>query len=261
MAVELTGDGSILMTASCHGFVVLGETRGTPPLSGRFSPNARFITQHATGDKKEGFWEVAKSATAQSRGHGRPRKYIPSQHSDKMIRAGYIHFRKYGDRSMLHSTAMRLGWPPHAVSRRARELGVAPVPSQRPWSRTELAILKKGILSGAETIRRQLREEGFHRSIGSILAEKRRALVPFTMDHSARQVAFRFGVDPHKVLLWIRKGLLSARQKNSSHWLISAEAIRHFVFAHPQQFDLAKADKLWLLKLLEGKYKKRRTEP
>jgi hypothetical protein len=231
------------------------------PPSGPFFAQSKLYRATNKTEKKEGFWEVAKSATAQSRSHGRPRKYIPSHHTDKMIKAAYIHFRRHGDRSILHSTAMRLGWPSHAVSRRARELGVVPVALQRPWSRTELGILKKGILSGAETIRRQLREEGFHRSIGSILAEKTRALVPLAVDHSARQVAFSLGVDPHKVLLWIRRGLLAARRKNSSRWLISAEAIRTFVFAHPQHFDLAKADKLWLLKLLEGKYKKRRTEP
>lgn len=234
-----------------------GATRGTSYRPrGRFSPQSKPYRATRNTEKKEGFWEVAKSATAQSRGHGRPRKYIPNQHSDRVIRAAYIHFRKQGDRSILRSTAMQLGWPSHAVSRRARELGVVPVPSQRPWSRTELAILKKGILLGAETIRRELREKGFHRSIGSILAEKRRALVPLKIDHSARKVALSLGVDPHKVLLWIRQGLLSARRKNSSRWLISAEAIRTFVFAHPQHFDLAKADKLWLLKLLEGKYKK-----
>lgn len=248
------------MTASCHDFAVLEQHRAQLPLSGPLFAQSKLYRATRKTEKKEGFWQVAKSATAQSRSHGRPRKYIPSQHSDKMIRAAYIHFRKHGDRSILQSTAMRLGWPSHAVSRRARELGVVHVPLQRPWSRTELAILKKGILLGAETIRRQLREKGFHRSIGSILAEKRRALVPLRIDHSARQVAFSLGVDPHKVLLWIRWGLLSARRKNSSRWLISAEAIRNFVFAHPQQFDLAKADKLWLLKLLEGKYKKQPKE-
>jgi hypothetical protein len=221
----LTKDGSTLMTASCHGFAVLEQHRVQLPPSGPLLAQSKPYRATSNTEKKEGFWEVAKSATAQSRGHGRPRKYIPNQHSDKVIRAAYIHFRKHGDRSILHSTAMRLGWPSHAVSRRARELAVVPIPTQRPWSRTELAILKKGILSGAETIRRQLREKGFHRSIGSILAEKRQASIHSAIDYSARQVAFSLGVDPHKVILWIRRGLLAARRKNSSRWLISDEAI------------------------------------
>lgn len=247
------------MTAFCQSFALVNqegaEFQHAGPLLAPTKPNCSAVKT----EEKEGLWEVARGATAQSRSHGRPRKYVPSQHSDKMIRTAYIDFRKRGDRAVLLRAALRLGWPSHVVSRRARELGVVPVAQQRPWSRPELAILKNGVLLGAETIRRQLRKEGFHRSISSILAEKRHALVPLKIDHSAREVALSLGVDPHKVLLWIRRGLLLARRRNGSRWMISADAVRDFVFAYPQQFDLAKADKLWLLELLEGKQKKRRS--
>lgn len=230
-----------------------------PALRAAFCPKELALCDSANGEERR-IWEVPRSAIAQSRSHGRPRKYVASHHSDKMIRSAFIDFRKHGDRTILRNASLRLGWPSHAVSRRARELGVAPVTQQRPWSRQELAILKRGILFGAETIRRQLREKGFHRSISSILAEKRSAMFPFKMHYSAREVAFGLGIDPHKVLLWIRRGHLSAQRsmREASRWMISADAVRTFVFTYPDQFDLAQADKFWLLKLLRGEHKKER---
>lgn len=201
--------------------------------------------------------EMDRHAARQEQRPGRPRKYKPTKRTDRIIRAAYLDSRKGADPAVVQRAAARLGWPRQAVARRAAELGVAGSLRERPWSEHESAIVEGHSKAGAETIRQRLRHAGFQRSARSILAEKKRLKIETGNEwYSARQAAAGLGVDPHKVIRWIKKGLLVAKRGKhpTSPWSIKANDLRDFVFAHPEQIALGQADQLWLLKVLRGSF-------
>lgn len=73
---------------------------------------------------------------------------------------------------------------------------------------------------------------------------------------SARQAALIFGVDVHKVLGWIDRGLV--RGTKVAHigpqgtWHIAPSELRRFAFDSPGAYDIRKVDHLLLLDLLGG---------
>jgi hypothetical protein len=64
----------------------------------------------------------------------------------------------------------------------------------------------------------------------------------------------------HKVLAWIRRGILAAERRGTNRtqrqggdiWWISDRAVRRFILRYPEEIDLARVEKIWFLDLLTG---------
>jgi hypothetical protein len=76
------------------------------------------------------------------------------------------------------------------------------------------------------------------------------------LHYSAYSLSEAFGVDSHKVGLWIRRKMLHATRRGTdrtqggdSYW-ITHDAAREFVYRHPDEIDLARVEKLWFLDLV-----------
>jgi hypothetical protein len=176
---------------------------------------------------------------------------------DNVIREAYWKQRR-GDRNALKTVARQLAWSRDAISRRGAELGVTRA-KERPWLAAEDQILERfGHLAPA-AIQHRLANAGFRRSITAIQIKLRRCRIKQNLDgYSACGLADAFGVDVHKVLLWIRRGLLSATRRGTERraiqggdiWWISQAAARRFVLRAPEEIDLARVEKIWFLDLL-----------
>jgi hypothetical protein len=112
-------------------------------------------------------------------------------------------------------------------------------------------------------IRSRLAARGFARSIAGIQVKLNRDRIKQNLDgYSACGLARALGIDVHKVMGWIRRGLLSAerrgtertdRQGGDTQW-ITQEAVRRFILRAPEELDLARVEKIWFLDLLtDGK--------
>ena len=187
------------------------------------------------------------------------RKYKPSAEIDGTIREAYRKQRS-GDRSALRKVSREIGWTRDAVCKRGAELGVARI-KERPWSQAEEDILERFGQMTPSGIRRQLGIGGFQRSIGAIQVKLQRNRVKQNLDgYSACKLADAFGVDVHKVLLWIRRGLLRATRRGTERvvsqgcdifWIPRRE-VKRFVLRAPEEIDLARVEKIWFLDLLTG---------
>jgi hypothetical protein len=186
-------------------------------------------------------------------------KYKPTAPIDELIRDAYRKQRT-GDRSALGKVSRDIGWPRDAVCKRGAELGVARV-KELPWSRAEEDILERFGHMSPSGLQRQLATAGFHRSIGAIQVKLNRNRVKQNLDgYSACKLADAFGVDVHKVLLWIRRGLLRATRRGTDRlvtqggdifWIPRRE-VKRFVLRAPEEIDLGRVEKIWFLDLLTG---------
>lgn len=186
-------------------------------------------------------------------------KYKPTPSIDDVIREAYRKQRA-GDRSALGKASHELGWPRDAVCKRGAELGLARV-KERPWSIAEEDILERFGHMTPSALQRQLAMGGFKRSIGAIQVKLNRNRIKRNLDgYSACKLADAFGVDVHKVLLWIRRGLLRATRRGTSRamnqggdvfWIPRRE-VKRFVLRAPEEIDLARVEKIWFLDLLTG---------
>jgi hypothetical protein len=188
------------------------------------------------------------------------RRYEFTPVMDDLVRAAYQRLRVCSDRKAISNCGRRLGVPRWVVLRRGRELGLART-KEKPWSDMEIRLLERwGHLTDA-VIQRKLKAAGYSRSVNGIHLKLKRLRIKQNLDgYSAYSLAEAFGVDSHKVGLWIRRNMLRATRRGTdrkesqggdSYW-ITHIAVRDFVFRFPEEIELAKVEKLWFLDLVSG---------
>ena len=188
-------------------------------------------------------------------------KYIPTLAIDEQIRQAYARQRQ-GSKQALKSVALRLGWPVWAVTRRGAELGITRA-KERPWSAEEEEILQRHGHLTWSGLQRALARAGFDRTCAAISVKTSRLHIKSNLEgYSACRLANALGVDAHKVLAWIRRGLLNAErretertpQQGGDSWWITNRDVKRFVMRVPEEIDLARVEKFWFLDLLtDGK--------
>ena len=187
------------------------------------------------------------------------RKYIPNQAIDDAVREAYRKQRR-GDRLALTVVGEQIGWTRNAVCKRGAELGVCRA-KERPWRPDEEELLERFGHLAPSGIRRKLAAAGSFRSIAAIQLKLNRSRIKRNLNgYSANSLADALGVDVHKILLWIRRGLLSAERRDTDRtvvqggdtWWISHRSVRRFVLRCPEEIDLARVEKIWFLDLITG---------
>ena len=187
------------------------------------------------------------------------RKYELTPQIEAAIRKVYGTGRRYtGD---VDGLASRIGWPRYAVSRKATELGIVPMRIKEPnWCDRELKILERNAYRSPDFIKKKLKRAGFERTVlGIVLKRKRMRLTSPNLDgYSANRLAMAFGIDPHSITTWIRKGWLKAEMRGTSrmesqggdgYW-IKPKWVRTFIVEHVEMIDLAKVDRTWFVDIL-----------
>lgn len=185
------------------------------------------------------------------------KKYFHTEATDAVVRAAYQSPGNYKVKA-LTVAAKRLGWPRYAVKHRAIVLGVART-KEKPWSYDELRILDRWAHQHPERIHRKLKAAGFERTPAAIVLKRERLKLLSCLDgYSARQLGKLFGIDSHSVARWIERGYLKAERRGTERthdtWFIRQGSVFRFALEHPNEYDLAKVDKLWFLDLItQGK--------
>lgn len=185
-------------------------------------------------------------------------KYKPTPEIDTIIREAYLRQRN-GDRNALKAASRKAGWSRSAISKRGAELGITRV-KERPWTPQEEDLLERFGHLAPTGIRQRFTKAGFSRSVAAIQVRLHRCRIKENLDgYSACRLADAFGVDVHKVLLWIRRGLLKAERRGTERtaaqgdiWWISHREVRRFVLRAPEELDLARVEKIWFLDLVTG---------
>jgi hypothetical protein len=184
-------------------------------------------------------------------------KYKPDGTLDAAIRDAYRH-QRLGDRYALKRLSREIGWPPYAIYRRGAELGITRAKEQ-PWISAEEELLERFGHLTPSGIQRRFSAAGYSRSVAAIQIKLHRNRIKQNLDgYSATQLADAFGVDVHKVLSWIRRGLLKAQARGTNRvavqggdtWWISQHQAKRFVLRAPEEIDLARVEKIWFLDLL-----------
>lgn len=151
--------------------------------------------------------------------------------------------------------------PSWSVKRRACVIGAATVRRKEPpWSPEERAALQELSWMTPERISVKFKERGYHRTLTAISVQVNRSRTRQQIDgHTAQSLARMLDVDGHKVLLWIEQGMLAAERCGTTgdhhdRHHITTEAIRTFLLAHPEQYELSRLEragsKLWFLELV-----------
>jgi hypothetical protein len=132
---------------------------------------------------------------------------------------------------------------------------------ERAWCSAEEEILERFGHLSPMGIQKRLENAGYSRSIAAIQVKLNRNRIKSNLDgYSACGLADAFGVDVHKILIWIRRGLLRAERRGTQRtasqggdtWWISRREVRRFVLRAPEEIDLARVEKIWFLDLLAG---------
>jgi hypothetical protein len=184
-------------------------------------------------------------------------KWAFSPEQDEVIRDAYRRLYKFSQRSALTRLSHTFGYPKHAIIRRGRELGIARA-KEKKWSDTELQMLQDLARYTPAVISRKMSEAGYLRSETAIGLKRKRLKLKGSIENgwTATQLSVALGVDNHKVARWIKSGLLHAErlgtrlcgQNGDIRWIERADILT-FLFDHPEQYDLAKVEKYWLLDL------------
>lgn len=205
------------------------------------------------GRDEKGIYNKAMTLGLAREGRAPRRTYPHSPQIDAQIRKLYLN----GDaqRGAVSDLARRIGRPRHYVTRRAVELGqVRPRFKPAEWCAEELRLLDehRDLSNGA--LKARLRRAGFSRSETAIKAKRNRLDLHRTDDpdtYSARELADRMGIEMHKVLRWIARGVLKAKRRGTEHE-IKRHAIRAFLTTHLSEWDHRRCAQLWLVDLLAG---------
>jgi hypothetical protein len=132
---------------------------------------------------------------------------------------------------------------------------------ERTWCPAEEELLEQFGHLSPMAIKRRLENAGYSRSVAAIQVKLNRNRIKSNLDgYSACGLADAFGVDVHKVLMWIRRGLLRAERRGTQRtisqggdtWWIPRREVRRFVLRAPEEIDLARVEKIWFLDLLAG---------
>jgi hypothetical protein len=186
------------------------------------------------------------------------RKYLFTDQIDQFIREIYLSRPGAKTCPGVRLLAKKVGIPPWALKKRARELGLART-KETPWSEPELEILARYAWMSDERIRLKLKAAGYSRTVTGIHLKLRR--MKFKHDpgfYSANGLAQALGIDSHAVSRWIRSGHLKAKlrgtargeKQNGDIYLIREKDVRRFILEHPTEIDIRKVDQLWFLDLV-----------
>lgn len=112
-------------------------------------------------------------------------------------------------------------------------------------------------------IRQKLAAAGFRRSCAAIAIKATRLRIKSNLNgYSATSLALALGVDSHKVLNWMSRGLLAGsrrgtrrrREQGGDSWWIPKNQVKRFILRCPEEIDLARVEKFWFLDLItDGK--------
>ena len=142
------------------------------------------------------------------------RRYTPTAEIDAVIREGYRKQRQ-GDRSALTAASRQLGWPRDAVCKRGAEMGITRA-KERKWSAREEDVLERFGHLTPGGIQKQLAVAGYRRSVAGIQVKMTRDRIKQNLNgYSANSLALAFGVDVHRILHWIRRGMLGATRRGT----------------------------------------------
>lgn len=201
--------------------------------------------------------EDSLSTPALLPGAGNKWKYKPDAKIDSAIRDAY-RTQRLGDRNALKRLSRDIGWPRYAICRRGAELGITRAKEQ-PWTAAEEELLERVGHLTPSGIQRRFAAAGYARSVAAIQIKLNRNRIKQNLDgYSATRLADAFGVDVHKVLNWIRRGLLRAQGRGTDRlpaqggdiWWIPQREAKRFVLQSPEEIDLARVEKIWFLDLL-----------
>lgn len=190
----------------------------------------------------------------------RPLLYVSNPQIDSEIAEAYRKFREFNNRKSITLAAKRIGWPRHAVLKRALKLGLSRS-KEAPWSDREVSLLQQyGYLSD-EKLAQKLQSHGFERSATAVHLKVKRLKIRSNGDwYSATKLATAFGCDVHVVRRWINSKALPAEKRGTDRvaeqggdtWLIWHDDVRTFALAYPDEYDLAKVEKYWFLDIITG---------
>jgi len=185
------------------------------------------------------------------------RLHRPTEEIDRQITTAYQKYRM-GDRSALAFLSAKLKWPRYAICKRGAELGLART-KEHSWTCAEESVLIKfGHLSWTG-IQKKLSDAGYKRTVAAISLKSIRLKVKQNLDgYSANSLALGFGVDVHKILTWIQRGLLHAERRGTARtkeqggdtWWIERRQVKSFVLRNPEEVDLTRVEKFWFLDLI-----------
>ena len=173
------------------------------------------------------------------------KKYFWCEEQDATIR------RRYDSRPQTITDLARLfHLPRHAIRQRAQLLGVARCKEPR-WTAEEEAYLERNLCRlSIVTLARKLRRS----ETAVVLKAKRLGIRKSDEGYTSRSLALAFGVDDHKIVQWIDRGMLKAARRHTERaqdmYLITDGAVRDFVAKHPLEFDLRKVDQLWFIEVM-----------
>lgn len=202
---------------------------------------------------------TADGAAARNSCGRHKRKYLPTPGIDEAIRDAYQKQRQ-GDREALRAVSRKIGWSRNAVCKRGAELGITRA-KEPIWSEAEEELLEQVGHLTPSGIRRQLASAGFPRSVAAIQVKLNRNRIKQNLNgYSATSLADALGVDVHKILTWIRRGLLAAKRRGTERtqtqggdtWWIAERSVKRFILRTPDEIDLARVEKIWFLDLLTG---------
>jgi hypothetical protein len=147
--------------------------------------------------------------------------------------------------------------PRWAVYQRALQIVVVTSSHQKKkWEDEEIKILKKNARYEPQTIKKRLEAAGFQRSISSIvLKRKRMRLLVNLKGMSACLCAEFLGIDLHRVLDFIKSGLLKAEiirqdREGKANYYIRGKNLRSVIMNNPDLIDLRKIEKYYFIELL-----------
>lgn len=167
-------------------------------------------------------------------------------------------------RGGLNAMAKRYNRSRQWLGVQARALGIATGPIRGPnWSAAEDALLESLTHLTQPVIQRRLAAAGYRRTVSGIACRLLHLGLRAGDDPdvlTAHALARLLGCDDHRVLGWIRRGALRARQTAPSAdpdarpaWQIRRSDVRAFLIAHPGDWDHRTADHLFLIETLAGR--------
>lgn len=167
---------------------------------------------------------------------------------------------------LLRRLALTCSIPVPALALRAVQLGLDSR-THIEWTDEETTILKSCAHLSRQQIARALAVRGFRRNCNTnvIVRARREQLHSSAPSHySLQRLAGLFGIDSHSVKRWLSEGWLlyemkgteRTRQQGGDTYLVSREAVRAFVCAYPELFDLRKVNQSWFIDLVrEGAHR------
>jgi len=182
-------------------------------------------------------------------------KYIFTSEMDREIM--YTYSINTDSKPRLINLAKKFNMPRWAIYQRALKIcAVKSSHQKRPWTDEEIHILKKNAHYAPFTIKKRLEKGGFKRSTTSIVLKRKRMRLLSNLDGmSACLCAEFFGVNLHWVLNQIKSGALKAEtirkdREGKLNYYIKEKNIRKFIITNPNQIDLRKIEKYYLIELL-----------